>query len=166
MIIEGTAIVIRQDNVNTDVLYPGRYLNIDHPEEMKLALFEGLNPSLRDELEGETILCVGENFGSGSSREQVAQSMKASGIQCVVGKSFARIFHRNCVNLGLPIVTCSEATETARAGSRVLVDTDSGAIEVDGRCFQAAPIPSFMLDMFSSGGLVPWARRRLGARCD
>ena len=164
MIIEGKAIVISQDDVNTDVLYPGRYLNIDDPEEMKPYLFEGLDPSLRDQLEGETILCVGENFGSGSSREQVPQSMKASGIRCVVGKSFARIFYRNCVNLGLPVLTCPEATEAARAGSMVSIDTGSGAIDVDGRCFQAAPIPSFMLGMFSSGGLVPWARRRLGER--
>jgi hypothetical protein len=102
MIIEGKAVVIDKDNVDTDVLYPGTYLSIDDPEEMKPYLFEALDPSLRDQLDGPTILVVGGNFGAGSSREHVPHAMKASKIVCVVGKSFARIFHRNCLNLGLP----------------------------------------------------------------
>src|SRR5919199_2023118 len=110
MIIEGKAVVIDEDNVDTDVLYPGTYLSIDDPEQMKSYLFEGLDPSLRDQLDGPTVLVVGENFGSGSSREHVPHAMKAWGIRCVVGKSFARIFQRNCVNLGLPIVACPEAS--------------------------------------------------------
>ena len=163
MIIEGRAVVVPQDNVDTDVLYPGAYLNIDEVEKMKLYLFEGLDPSLRDQLGGDTVLVVGENFGGGSSREHAPQAMKAWGIQCIVGKSFARIFHRNCVNLGLPAITAPEAAGAARRDDHVRVDTDTGEIEIEGKRFEANPLPPFMLDMITSGGLVPWAKRQLDA---
>lgn len=161
MILEGRAVVIDEDNVDTDTLYPGAYLNIDDPEEMKPYLFEGLDPSLRDKLGDETILVVGENFGSGSSREHVPQAMKAWGIRCVIGKSFARIFHRNCINLGLPIIVHSDAATAAVQGSEIRVDIDEGEIMVDGERFETEPLPPFMQDMLSSGGLVPWGRERL-----
>jgi 3-isopropylmalate/(R)-2-methylmalate dehydratase small subunit len=160
VILEGKAVVIDRDNVDTDTLYPGAYLNIDDAEEMKHHLFEGLDPTLRDQLGNATILVVGENFGSGSSREHVVQGMKAWNINCVLGKSFARIFHRNCINLGLPIVTCPGAADAAAPGSHVRVDTDTGEVEVDGRTFQAGAIDPFTLELVSEGGLVPWARRR------
>lgn len=161
MILEGKAVVIDRDNVDTDTLYPGVYLNIDDPEEMKPYLFEGLDPSLRDQLGEDTILVVGENFGSGSSREHVVQGMKAWNINCVLGKSFARIFHRNCVNLGLPVIVQAEAASAAKQGSRIRIDTDKGKIEVDGERFASEPAPPFMQDMISSGGLIPWGRRNL-----
>ncbi len=161
MIFEGKAVVIDRDNVDTDTLYPGAYLNIDDPEEMKQYLFEGLDPSLRDQLGEATILVVGENFGSGSSREHVVQGMKAWNINCVLGKSFARIFHRNCVNLGLPVIVQGDAASAAEPESEIRVDTDKGEIEVDGERFAAEPIPPFMQDMISSGGLIPWGKRKL-----
>jgi 3-isopropylmalate/(R)-2-methylmalate dehydratase small subunit len=161
VILEGKAVVIDEDNVDTDTLYPGAYLNIDDPEEMKPYLFEGLDPSLRDRLGDETILVVGENFGSGSSREHVPQAMKAWGIKCVLGKSFARIFHRNCVNLGLPIIVQADAAAVATQESEIRVDIDEGEIMVDGERFETEPLPPFMQDMLSSGGLVPWGRERL-----
>ena len=161
MIIEGDAVLIDQDNVDTDVLYPGSYLNISDPEKMKPYLFEGYDPSLRAELGEDAIIVTGANFGIGSSREHVPQAMKAWGIKLVLGRSFARIFQRNCVNLGLPIVTAPEAAAAAKPGSRVRIDTDSGEIDVDGQRFQAKPIPPFMLDMLTSGGLVAWGQRRL-----
>jgi 3-isopropylmalate/(R)-2-methylmalate dehydratase small subunit len=164
MIIEGKAVVIDKDNVDTDVLYPGTYLSIDDPEKMKPYLFEGLDPSLRDQLDGPTILVVGENFGAGSSREHVPHAMKASQIVCVVGKSFARIFHRNCLNLGLPIITHADVAAAAEPGMQIRIDTDSGEIEMDGERFETEPIPPFMADMISSGGLVPWARDKLAGR--
>ena len=89
--------------------------------------------------------------------------MKAWGVQGVVGKSFARIFRRNCVNLGLPVVECLDAAEAAETGSRVRIDTGTGAVDVDGRMFQAQPIPELVLELQASGGLVPRARERLGA---
>ena len=161
MILEGKAVVIDRDNVDTDILYPGTYLSIDDPEKMKPYLFEGLDPSLRDQLDGPTVLVVGENFGAGSSREHVPHAMKASQIVCVLGKSFARIFHRNCINLGLPVITHAEAAAAARPGSEIRIDTDAGEITVGDRRFDTAPVPEFMQTMLASGGLIPWARERL-----
>jgi 3-isopropylmalate/(R)-2-methylmalate dehydratase small subunit len=162
VIIEGRAVVIPGDDIDTDVMYPGAYLNIDDPEQMRPYLFEGYDPALRDQLGGDAIIVAGANFGIGSSREHVAQAMKAWGVRCVVGKSFGRIFRRNCVNLGLPILECPEAVEAARPGSRIMIDTDRGDVDVDGRPYQAAPIDPFVLDLQRSGGLVPWAREKLG----
>jgi 3-isopropylmalate/(R)-2-methylmalate dehydratase small subunit len=90
-------------------------------------------------------------------------AIKAWGVRCVLGKSFARIFRRNCVNLGLPALACPEAAEAARPESRISIDTDSGEVEVDGSGFKAEPVPSFVLEVQEAGGLVPWARLRTGA---
>jgi 3-isopropylmalate/(R)-2-methylmalate dehydratase small subunit len=160
-ILSGRAVLVPGTNIDTDVLYPGIYLNIDDPELMKPYLFEGLDPSLRNQLSGDTVLVVGENFGMGSSREHVPLAMKASGIRCVVGSSFARIFHRNCINLALPVIACPEAVQAARAGSEISVDAAAGRVAVDGQEFGAAPVPPFMLEMLEQGGLIPWARHKL-----
>lgn len=157
----GRAVVIDRDNVDTDVLYPGAFLNIIDPEQMKKHLFEGLDPSLRDQLGGDVVLVVGENFGMGSSREHPPQAMKAAGIRCVLGKSFARIFERNCVNLGLLVVAAPEAAAAATPGAQISVDPHGGTVDVDGAVYEAPKIPRFMLDMIESGGMVEWARRRL-----
>ena len=162
MRIEGPALKVDGANIDTDVLYPGSFLNIDDPAQMKAHLFEGLDAGLRDELEPGTILVVGENFGCGSSREHVPLAMKAWGIGAVLGQSFARIFYRNCINLALPIVVCPDGAAAAHSGSRVAIDTD-GAVTVDDRAFKVPPTPDFMQEMISSGGLIPWARRRLAA---
>jgi 3-isopropylmalate dehydratase small subunit len=164
VIIEGHGVVVPGTNVDTDVLYPGSFLNIDDPALMKPYLFEGLDPTLRDRLGADSILVTGVNFGMGSSREHVPQAMSAWGVRLVLGHSFARIFYRNCINLGLPIATCPEAAAAARDGSTITIDTDSGAVEVDGQRFQAAPIPQFMLDMIGAGGLVPYAQAQLASR--
>jgi 3-isopropylmalate/(R)-2-methylmalate dehydratase small subunit len=164
VIIEGRAVVIPGDDVDTDVMYPGEYLNIDDPQQMKPYLFEGFDPTLRDQLGGDAIIVTGWNFGIGSSREHVPQAMKTWGIRCIVGRSFARIFRRNCVNLGLPILECPEAAEATKPGSRIRVDLATGAIEVDGQPFQARPIDPFVLELASSGGLVPWAQHQLSGR--
>jgi 3-isopropylmalate/(R)-2-methylmalate dehydratase small subunit len=161
MIVEGRAVVIPGDDVDTDVMYPGAYLNIDDPEQMKAYLFEGYDPALREQLGDDAIVVTGWNFGLGSSREHVVQALKGWGVPCVVGKSFARIFRRNCVNLGLPILECPAAAEAAGSGSRIRIDTDAGLVEVDGRRFEASPIDPFVLELQQSGGLVPWARERL-----
>ncbi len=161
MIIEGTAVMVEGDNVDTDVLYPGSWLNIDDPDAMKPYLFEGLDPSIRDRLEPSCVLVVGDNFGSGSSREHVPLAMKAWGVGCVLGHSFARIFHRNCINLGLPVVTSPQAAAAAVSGQRIRIDTDAGAIEVSGERYEIAPLPQFMTEMIDSGGLVEWVRARL-----
>jgi 3-isopropylmalate/(R)-2-methylmalate dehydratase small subunit len=161
VILEGRAIVIAQDNVDTDVLYPGQFLSVLDPAEMPKHLFEGLDPSLRDELGGDTVLVAGENFGTGSSRENVPMAMRVAGIRCVLAKSFARIFHRNCINLGLSAIACPEAVAAARPGSVVRIETDTGGVEVDGQRFEARPLPPFMLELLAAGGLVPWIAGRL-----
>lgn len=161
MLIEGPAVVVEGDNIDTDVLFPGSFLNIDDPDAMKPYLFEGLDPSIRDRLSPSCVLVVGDNFGSGSSREHVPLAMKAWDVGCVLGRSFARIFYRNCINLGLPVVTSPDAAAAAIAGEPLLIDTDKGIIEVSGKRFEIAPIPEFMAEMIDSGGLVQWARQRL-----
>ena len=155
--------MIEGDNVDTDVMYPGEYLNIEDPEQMKLHLFEGYDPALRDQLNEQAVIVTGWNFGIGSSREHVPLAMKASGVRCVLGRSFARIFRRNCVNLGLPALACPEAAEAANAGSTIRIDAHSGEVTVDGASFQAEPVPRFVLEVQDAGGLVPWARDRTRA---
>jgi 3-isopropylmalate/(R)-2-methylmalate dehydratase small subunit len=159
VIVEGRAIVIPQDDVDTDVLYPGRFLNVLDPAEMPRHLFEGLDPSLRDQLGGDTVLVAGANFGTGSSRENVPIAMRAAGIRCVLAKSFARIFLRNCINLGLPAITSPEAVEEARPGSAIRIAPETGTLDVDGRVFRVPPLPSFMLELLAAGGLAPWIRK-------
>ena len=164
MIIEGTAVVIAGDDVDTDVMYPGQFLNIEDPGVMKAHLFEGYDPSLRDQLGPDTIIVTGANFGVGSSREHVVQAMRAWGVRCLVGVSFARILRRNAVNLGLPALECPGAAGAARPGSKIRIDTETGEIAVDGQVFHAQPVPAFVVDLACSGGLVPWARAQLGAK--
>jgi 3-isopropylmalate/(R)-2-methylmalate dehydratase small subunit len=159
--LQGRAVVIRQDDVDTDVLYPGAYLNVTDVEKMTEYLFEGLDPSLRDELGGDTALVVSSNFGAGSSREHVPQAMSASGIRFLVGKSFARIFYRNCINLGLPVVIAPDAVDAASPGSALELDLEGGVVTVDGRAFTVSPVPAFLQEMFAAGGLVPWMHERL-----
>lgn len=161
MIVEGRAVVIPGADVDTDVMYPGQYLNIDDPEQMKPYLFEGFDPSLRDQLGEDAVLVTGPNFGIGSSREHVPQAMKAWGVRAVVGPSFARIFRRNCVNLGLLAVEAPGVQ--ANPGASVRIDTEAGTVEVDGTTFAAAPIAPLVEELQDAGGLVEHARGRVGA---
>jgi 3-isopropylmalate/(R)-2-methylmalate dehydratase small subunit len=163
VIISGRAVVVPGDDVNTDLLYPGPYLNIDDPQDMKNYLFEGLDPSLRSLLGTDTVLVVGANFGGGSSREHVQLAMKAWNVRAVLGCSFARIFFRNCINLGLPAVVSAEAVAAARAGSALMIDAECGRVEVDETAFDAPALPEFVIDIFRCDGLEGWVRRRLAA---
>jgi 3-isopropylmalate/(R)-2-methylmalate dehydratase small subunit len=164
MILEGRAVVIPGDDVDTDVMYPGRYLNVDDPAEMKQYLFDGYDPSLRDELGEDAIVVTGRNFGIGSSREHVVQALVAWGVPAVVGPSFARIFRRNCVNLGLAAIEAPEAAAAATPGSRVRIDTDTGSVEVDGVGYDAAPVAPLVRQLQAAGGLVPWVTEKAARR--
>ena len=163
MKVEGAAVLIELDNVDTDVMYPGRFLGILDDAEMATHLFEGLDPSLRDHLVGDTILVAGANFGTGSSRENVPAAMRAAGIRCVIAKSFARIFQRNCFNLGLPAIPCPDATAATRPGAWISVDVESGTIKIEDQQFQTVALPPFMVELIAQGGLAPWIRARTGA---
>jgi 3-isopropylmalate/(R)-2-methylmalate dehydratase small subunit len=160
VIVEGVAVVIPGDDVDTDVMYPGAYLNIEDPAQMKDYLFDGYDPTLRDQLGPETIVVTGRNFGLGSSREHVVQALKAWEVQAVVGVSFARIFRRNCVNLGLPVFEVPEAARAAKPGSRIRIDTDAGEIDVDGGTFPAPAVPAIVAEVRAAGGLIPWTKER------
>ena len=160
MIVEGTAVVIPGDDVDTDVMYPGAYLNVDDPEEMKQYLFDGFDPSLRDHLGPDAVVVTGWNFGLGSSREHVVQALRAWGVPALVGRSFARIFRRNCVNLGLAIFEAPGAAEAASPGSRIRIDTEAGEILVDGKRFATPPVAAIVAELQAAGGLVPWVEER------
>ena len=141
-------------------MYPGRYLNVDDPAEMKQYLFDGFDPSLRDQLGEDAIVVTGRNFGIGSSREHVVQALRAWGVRAVLGHSFARIFRRNCVNLGLAVVEAPDAAAAATAGSRLRIDTDTGEIDVDGARYTAPPTAPLVAELQAAGGLVPWTAQR------
>ena len=159
MTIKAKAVIIDQDNVDTDVLYPGKFMNIIDPEQAREHLFEGLDPSLRDLLkQGPTVLFVGENFGCGSSREQPTMAMKASHVQCLVGKSFARIFDRNAVNGGMPAFVNPEAVLAATPGADVEVDLTTGIVRIEGTDYPSVAIPPLPHAIIMAGGLVPWVR--------
>ena len=163
MRFSGRAVVIRQDDVDTDVLFPGPFLSVTDVAEMPKYLFEGLDPSLRDQLVGPTALVVGANFGCGSSREHVPQAMRASGIEFLVGRSFARIFSRNCLNLGLPIVICAGAVDAARPGDRLELDLSAGTLTVAGTAYEVPALPPFMRELLGQGGLIEWVHARIGS---
>lgn len=160
MKVEGSALVIAGNDVDTDVMYPGAYLNIEDPAEMARYLFEGFDPTLRERLVDPTILIVAENFGIGSSREHVPLAMKGSGVRGVVGRSFARIFYRNCVNLGIPIIACPAAVDAARDGATVVIDS-SGRVDVDNETFASPAMPPLLLELDAAGGLVAWVAARV-----
>jgi 3-isopropylmalate/(R)-2-methylmalate dehydratase small subunit len=158
VIYTGRAVVVPGDDIDTDVLYPGSFLNVTDVAKMTEHLFEGLDPSLRDRLGGDTALVVGANFGAGSSREHVPQAMAASGIRFLVGRSFARIFYRNCINLGLPAVIAPKAVDEVDADAILELDLDNAVVRVGSESFPITPLPSFLREMFDAGGLVPWIR--------
>ena len=144
------------DNVDTDVIIPARYLNIADRAELATHCMEDIDDQFVSRVNKGDIMVGGENFGCGSSREHAPMVIKESGIDCVIARSFARIFYRNAINIGLPILECPEASEGISAGDRVSVDFDSGLItnETTGKTFQAQPFPEFIKEIMAAGGLV------------
>ena len=130
---------------------------------MKQYTFESIDREFAQKVKEGDIVVAGENFGCGSSREQAPSVLKALGVKAVIAKSFARIFYRNAINIGLPIVECPEAAAAIADGAQVSVDLDAGVItdETTGRTFTAAPFPPFMQGIIEAGGLVPFVQRRM-----
>ena len=151
------------DNVDTDVIIPARYLNA--PDEKSLAshCMEDIDAGFAGSVESGDIVVGGSNFGCGSSREHAPLAIKACGVKCVIAKSFARIFYRNAINIGFPIMECPEAVDGTSAGDQVSVDFNTGVIvnETTGQTFQAAPFPEFVNGIIENGGLL----KSLKARC-
>ncbi|MDD6154959.1 MAG: 3-isopropylmalate dehydratase small subunit [Eubacteriales bacterium] len=144
------------DNVDTDVIIPARYLNTADEKELASHCMEDIDKDFTKKVKAGDIMVAGENFGCGSSREHAPISIKASGISCVIASTFARIFYRNSINIGLPIMECPEASQAIEAGDEVEVDFDSGVITdiTQNRSFKAAPFPEFIQNIIASGGLL------------
>lgn len=149
-------------DIDTDVIIPARYLNTSDPDELAAHCMEDLDAAFVGKVQPGDILVAEENFGCGSSREHAPIAIKHAGISVVIAKSFARIFYRNAINTGLPIMECPEAVDAIDSGHRVTVDADSGTItnETTGAVFDAQPFPPFIREIIESGGLVERARSR------
>ena len=144
------------DNVDTDVIIPARHLNTADHKELASHCMEDIDADFVNKVKPGDIMVGGDNFGCGSSREHAPIAIKASGIDCVIAKTFARIFYRNAINIGLPILECPEASEGIEAGDTVSIDFDTGVItnETKGQTYQAAPVPEFIKDIMAKGGLM------------
>ena len=144
------------DNVDTDVIIPARHLNTSDHKELASHCMEDIDTEFVKKIKQGDIMVGGENFGCGSSREHATIAIKASGIDCVIAKTFARIFYRNAINIGLPILECPEASEKIQDGDEVSIDFDSGVItnETKGETYQALPFPDFIKDIMAKGGLI------------
>ena len=149
------------DNIDTDVIIPARYLNTSDPAELAAHCMEDIDKDFVKNHSTGDIMVGGANFGCGSSREHAPIAIKASGISCVIAKDFARIFYRNSINIGLPILECQEASEDIDAGNEVEVDFDTGVIKnkTKGKEYQAVAFPPFMQEIINSGGLVEYIKK-------
>ena len=159
----GKAHVYNRDNINTDEIIPARYLNVSTPKELAAHCMEDLDATFAKNVQPGDIIVGGSNFGCGSSREHAPLAIKGAGVSCVIAESFARIFYRNAINTGLPILECSEAVAGIKAGQSVQVDLATGRItNLDtGQVFQAGPYPPFLMRIIRAGGLVPYTRGKL-----
>lgn len=148
------------DNVDTDVIIPARYLNTPDMKELAKHCMEDIDPAFATSVKPGDIIVAGKNFGCGSSREHAPASIKAAGVSCVIAATFARIFYRNALNIGLPILECPEAAAAIAAGDEVAVDLDKGEITnlTTGAKFAAEPFPPFMISLINAGGLAAYMR--------
>ncbi len=157
------------DNIDTDVIIPARYLNSSDPKELAAHCMEdaihSTVPFAANVKQGDIIVAE-KNFGCGSSREHAPIAIKASGVSCVIAKTFARIFYRNAINIGLPILECEEAAADIDMGDEVEVDFTTGVItnNTKGKTYQAEPFPEFMQEMFKVGGLIEQTKIKLGLK--
>ena len=144
------------DNVDTDVIIPARYLNTPDAQELAKHCMEDIDDTFVDKVNDGDIIVAGWNFGCGSSREHAPLTIKTNGVSCVIAKSFARIFYRNSINIGLPILECEEAADEISAGDEVLIDFDSGMItnNTTGKTYTAQPFPPFIQKIIADGGLL------------
>jgi 3-isopropylmalate/(R)-2-methylmalate dehydratase small subunit len=160
-VIEGRALTYASDNINTDVIWPGKYTYVQvPPEEMRRYAMETLDPDFPEKVEHHKVLVVGNNFGCGSSREQAAECLKYSGIEAVIAKSFARLFFRNAINVGLPVVESPEAVAVIRTGDVVRIDLAGGLIVVGEHRLSFPAFPARVLELLRDGGLINHLRRR------
>jgi len=154
------------DHIDTDVIIPARYLSSSDPKELGRHCLEDADPDFVKKVNKGDIIVAGRNFGSGSSREHAPIAIKAAGVSCVIAESFARIFYRNAINMGLPIFESVEAAKKIKEGDLVAIDPETGVIEDQSlkKHFQAEPIPPFMQELIKDGGLIAHIKKVQGKR--
>ena len=152
-------------NINTDVIIPARYLNVSDPDELAKYCMEDIDPEFIGRVQPGDIIIADANFGCGSSREHAPIALKAVGVGCIIAKSFARIFYRNALNIGLPILECAEAVEKSESVDVLEIELSTGEIvnTTKGLTFKAKPFPDFMLELIEAGGLIEYTKRRIAA---
>ncbi len=153
-------------DVNTDVIIPARYLNVSDPAELARHCMEDIDRDFISKVKPGDIIMATTNFGCGSSREHAPLAIKAAGISCIIAKSFARIFFRNAINIGLPLLECEQAVDKTEAGDILEVDLSSGKVKnlTSGMTFTAKPYPDFMAELIAAGGLIEYTKQRLADR--
>ena len=153
-------------DVNTDVIIPARYLNVSEPAELARHCMEDIDADFVDKVKPGDIIMAATNFGCGSSREHAPLAIKAVGVSCVIAGSFARIFFRNAINIGLPLLECDEAVGNTETGDTLEVDLSGGVIKnlTSNKVFNARPYPDFMAELIAAGGLIEHTRKRLAGR--
>ena len=152
------------DNVNTDVIFPGKYTyTVSNPAEMPKYALEDLDPRFAKEVQPNDIIVGGKNWGNGSSREQAVICLKEAKVGAIIATSFARIYSRNCINSALPAIACPEAVDAIQAGEVVEVDMEAGEIRCAAGTFKFAPLPPSVMGIFEAGGLVPYTAKKLAA---
>lgn len=153
------------DNVDTDVIIPARYLNTSDPAELASHCMEDLDAGFVKRVEKGDIIAAGKNFGCGSSREHAPIAIKASGISCIIAETFARIFYRNVINIGLPIIECPEAAADIAEGDRLEIDFDTGLITnmTKAVTYKGVPFPEFMQQIIAADGLIGFIRKQVSA---
>lgn len=151
------------NNVDTDVILPGKYLILTSPIELAKHALEGLDPDFPNKAKKGVIVVGGKNFGCGSSREQAPLALKYSGVKCVIAESFARIFFRNAINIGLPVVECVGVSSEVNNGDELSVDFDEGEVRniTKGKTLQGTKLPAFILQILSDGGLIENLQKRM-----
>lgn len=153
--VVGNAIVYG-NNVDTDVIIPARYLSSSDPKDLALHCMEDIDKNFKQKVQKGDIIVAGKNFGCGSSREHAPIAIKASGISCIIAENYARIFYRNAINIGLPIIECVEAAKDIEEGNQIEVDFNSGIINniTKKKSYSAEPFPDFMIELIKAGGLI------------
>ncbi len=149
------------DDINTDVILPGQYLNLFSPEDLRPHCMEGMDPEFASRVKTGDIIIGGKNFGTGSSREHAPIAIQACGVSCIIAVSFARIFYRNAINIGLPVFECSDLPASIRTGDQIQADLSAGRFLINSVSYQAKPYPRVIQDILESGGLVSYVKQKI-----
>lgn len=162
-IIEGKVFEVG-DDINTDYVIPAKYLDLYEPEDLAPHAFEGLGEEYPAKLRGHSVIVAGENFGLGSAREQAPNALKGAGVKAILAKSFARIFYRNTLNVGIAPIECKEAAEKVKGGDTIAIDLEAGTIVSGKKTYHFPMFPDVVMQILSAGGMIPYLKKELNIR--